>query len=329
MLARALRLILLVELGAYAALGILLVRAAGWDSRHAALLGLILWLSLRACLVAVTFVLSRAWGAAGVPPVPLGLFGRARLVLNEYLAFIVLFSFIQPFERCFMGADRLRLVRPGEMPLLLVHGYVCNRAVYWWLRRRLEAAGYCVATVTLEPVLAGVEPCVEALRRRIEEVCSATGARQLVLVAHSMGGLVARAYLRRHGAARLGRIVTVATPHQGSRLARLGIGENAREMQPGSVWLAALNGDPLTAVGVTAMGSPYDTFVIPHSNQMLPQGDNRSLPAVGHLGQAFSEPALRELVRVVEELGNEASGVRHSNEQARVVTTGHYGAPEG
>jgi triacylglycerol lipase len=328
MLARALRLILLGELGVYAALGAVLVLSQDWTWRDAMLLGAILWLWLRASLVALTFVLSRAWGTASLPP-PLGILGRVRLMLEEYLAFIALFSLIQPFEHWFMGPDRLRRLRPEERPVLLVHGYVCNRGVYWWLRRRLEEAGYCVATVTLEPVLGGVERCVESLRRRIEEVCTTTGAKQLVLVAHSMGGLVARAYLRDHGAARLARVITVATPNQGSRLARLGIGKNALDMLPGSAWLAALNADPVTAIGVTAMGSAYDTFVIPHPNQMLPKGDDRSLPPVGHLAQAFSEHALRELVRVVEEVGNEASGSRHSNEQARVVTTGHYGAPEG
>lgn len=62
----------------------------------------------------------------------------------------------------------------------------------------------------------------------------------LLLVGHSMGGLVARAYLRRYGELRVARLITLGTPHRGSLLAHLGIGRNARQMEPGSVWLREL-----------------------------------------------------------------------------------------
>jgi triacylglycerol esterase/lipase EstA (alpha/beta hydrolase family) len=44
-----------------------------------------------------------------------------------------------------------------------------------------------------------IDGYVEPLSRRIDEVCAAAGAEQVILVGHSMGGLVSRAYLRRHG----------------------------------------------------------------------------------------------------------------------------------
>ncbi len=51
-------------------------------------------------------------------------------------------------------------------------------------------------------------------RRRIGDIEAATGASQVVLVGHSMGGLVARAYLRRYGGAKVRRLITIGTPHQ-------------------------------------------------------------------------------------------------------------------
>ena len=81
---------------------------------------------------------------------------------------------------------------------------------------------------------------VAPVSRRIDEVLAATGAHQLVVVGHSMGGLVARAYLRTHGVAKVIRLITLGTPHSGSELAKYGIGENACQMWPGSMWLATL-----------------------------------------------------------------------------------------
>jgi pimeloyl-ACP methyl ester carboxylesterase len=91
-----------------------------------------------------------------------------RLALEEYLAFILVFTVVQPFERLFMGADRLRPAgdRP---PLLLVHGYECNRGFWWRLRARLEGAGWIVATVNLEPVFAGIDAYADVIARRVLE----------------------------------------------------------------------------------------------------------------------------------------------------------------
>ena len=65
-----------------------------------------------------------------------------------------------------------------------------------------------------------------------------------MIVAHSMGGLVARAYLRRHGGAQVARVITLGTPHHGTALANLAPGSNARQMsRPGgqpNAWLAQL-----------------------------------------------------------------------------------------
>jgi triacylglycerol esterase/lipase EstA (alpha/beta hydrolase family) len=86
----------------------------------------------------------------------------------------------------------------------------------------------------------------------------------VILVGHSMGGLVARAYLQRHGESRVAGLVTLGTPHQGSRLAHIGYGENARQMRPGSPWLQAL-ASPAPVVDTVVIYSPHDNFVMPQS----------------------------------------------------------------
>jgi len=246
-------------------------------------------LGLRAAIVAVT------WGFARAYPSPARRLSAAeslRMIAGEYAAFLLIFVFILPFERLWMGRDRLR---PCSRPLLLVHGYSCSRGVWWLLRRRLESAGHIVATVSLAPPYTNIGKLVPELGQRIEAVCKATGADRVILVAHSMGGLVCRSYLARHGSDRVERLITISSPHSGSELARIGIGKNAREMEPGSRWLKDLgqSGLPVPAV---AIRTPHDNFVMPQDNQRLPGASDVELAGIGHLAVLFARRTASELI---------------------------------
>ena len=246
-------------------------------------------LCLRAGIVAVTWAFARAYPS---PARRLTAAESVRMLFGEYAAFLLIFVVILPFERLWMGRDRLR---PCPRPLLLVHGYSCSRGVWWLTRRRLEAAGHTVATISLAPPYTNIGKLVPQLGERIAMVCQATGADRVVLVAHSMGGLVCRSYLARHGSDRVERLITIASPHSGSELARIGIGKNAREMEPGSRWLKDLGqaGLPVPAV---AIRTAHDNFVMPQDNQRLPGAIDVALEAIGHLAVLFSRRTTIELI---------------------------------
>jgi len=252
---------------------------ASWSVSLLAAFGAII--GLRAGITAVTWVYASAYAS---PTRHLTTGESLRMIAGEYLAFLLAFVFIQPFERLWMGGDRLR---PSTRPLVLVHGYGCSRGVWWFLRRQFEAAGHVVATVSLEPPYTSIGKLVPQLARRIEEVCLATGADQVVLVAHSMGGLVCRSYLARHGRTRVERLITIASPHSGSELARIGIGKNAREMEPGSRWLKDLAAEEVP-VPTVAIRTPHDNYVMPQDNQRLPGAQDVELAGIGHLATLFS-----------------------------------------
>jgi len=251
-------------------------------------------LGLRAGLNLITWL----FGMAYASPAPrLGGKATARLIWDEFLAYLLTFLLVIPFERLWQPADRLR---PVTRPLLLVHGYGCSRGVWWLLRRRLEAAGHVVATVSLTPPFTSIGKLVPQLNQRIEEVCAATGAQQVILVAHSMGGLVCRSYLARHGIARVARLLTLATPHAGSELARLGIGQNAREMEPGSLWLRDMAEESIKVPAV-ALRNPYDNYAMPQDNQRLPGAADVELPPVGHLAMLTDSRVAHRLIQILAE----------------------------
>ena len=299
MAARQFRLLLLGELLFYVLCGSLLVSRAGWTPRQAAGLGLALFFGIRLCIVLLTFAIMQA-GSSEVPePLRIGPLQAARMVLEEYLALIVLFGVIQPFESFWLGRDRLAHCAARRVPLLLIHGYQCNRGFWFWLRPGLEAAGWTVATHSMEPVFADIDNYAEGIARRIEEVLAATGASQVILVGHSMGGLASRAYLRRHGAGKVARLITLGTPHQGTLLARLGLGPNARQMRIGSAWLNALAAAlPPASVSIF---SYHDNYVFPQeAGAHLEGATHVAIGGVGHIGMAVSPQVLERLKGALE-----------------------------
>ena len=251
-------------------------------------------LGIRAGINAITWV----FGMALASPAPrLGFARSARLMWDEYLAFLLTFVLVIPFERLWMPADRLA---PGKQPILLVHGYGCSRGVWWLLRRRLEAAGHTVASVSLAPPYISLGRLEPLLNQRIEEVCAATGSRQVTLICHSMGGLIARCYLARHGRDRVARLITLATPHMGSDLSRIGFGQNSREMTTGSLWLQDMAAERL-AVPAVSLRNAYDNYVMPQDNQRLPGAQDIELPPVGHLAMLYDVRIARLLIELLQQ----------------------------
>jgi triacylglycerol lipase len=222
--------------------------------------------------------------------------GAVRAALAEYVAYLALFALIQPFERLWLGPDAQGRLPPGRVPVLLVHGYLCNRGLWWWMRGALRRSGLAVATVNLEPPLAGLDRAAEALGARIDALLAETGAEEVALVGHSCGGLVARAYLRRRGGSRVSRLVTIASPHRGSIVARIGIGRNAREMERGSAWLDNLAAGEEMPVPVLSIWSPSDEFVAPADSASLAGAREIVLPGIGHLAMVFSRRVLAILL---------------------------------
>ena len=262
---------------------------AAWWSVPLALLGMLL---VDAVSIGWSFALSGLYAGGAPGSARLGLGGRLKLYLGEYVAYVRLFTFDQPLARRTLAGA----AAPGT-PVVLVPGIYCNAGLWRWMRRRLAALGVANTwAVTLEPPLAGIDALAARLADHIEEICRRSGAQQVVVVGHSMGGLVARACLRDPAArGRIARIVTVGTPHRGSFLALWGPGRNALEMRRGSAWLAALNagGDP--PLPVVSLFSWHDNFVAPQDSSILPGAENVPLAGVGHLALAFSDAVARRI----------------------------------
>ena len=187
---------------------------------------------------------------------------------------------------------------PATRPVLLVHGVLVNDGVWIAFRGCLRQHGIGpVYTVNYGPPLADIELFAEQLDMKINAILSATGAKQIVLVGHSMGGLVARAYLRRFGGARIARVITLGTPHHGSVLAYMFPGRSLAQLRPGNSWLAELNrnqNDPAPAV-ITSVWSRHDSMVAPQVSSELGHAENIVLVGIAH-NALLADPEVRRIV---------------------------------
>jgi triacylglycerol lipase len=292
MLARTLAGLLAAELALYALFGVWLSSALGLTPLSCGLVAGAIAVAARLAIVALTFALARYYRGKSQRGARLSAIKLLRLFWFEFLAFTALFTLLQPLERWLR--PRASSGRPAQRhaPVLFVHGIYCNAAVWWWTRRRLQAQGILSTfTVNLEPLAGGIDDFARQLAQEIEDVCAATGAARVVLVGHSMGGLVARACFQNvAGSRRIARLITLGAPHHGSGLAYWGLGRAAQQMRPGSSWLSALKreeSDP-SHVPIVSIFTLHDNFVAPQDSPVLAHATNIPLTGIGHLSLLFS-----------------------------------------
>jgi len=253
-------------------------------------------LALRFLICMNNFVMAARLGDPGTE-VPLGWRARSRMLLREFGATILHSSWLMPRARACT-----RVHRTGSIPpVLLVHGYGCNSGYWAHLIARLDAEGISYGGVDLEPMFAPLDDYAPALAQAVDRLRAATGAPRVTLVAHSMGGLVCRAYLRAHGDGQVARVITLGSPHRGTRLAALGIGANARQLRWGSDWLRTLAAaeTPAYRARFTSIYTRHDNIVAPYASAELTGARNLAFDGVGHVALGSDAAVLDCLIREI------------------------------
>jgi pimeloyl-ACP methyl ester carboxylesterase len=308
-----------VEIVAYGAVGYYAHSAWGYSPKGAVALALAIYLCVRVVLVAAEFILARWQG----DPIPDSMerpaWELAGMYLRELAGWILMFSIVLPFvpaRRSIVGSQamvRATTDVPRMLPLVLVHGLACNRGNWFWFRHQLARRGHEAFALDYTPWFASIDAYGPQLGAAIGEVCAATGADKVIVVAHSMGGLVTRAYLDRFGHDKVAHVITLGTPHQGTWMTRFGFTPNVRNMATDSEWLATLRDregrrspDPYRAF--TCVFTYHDNLVTPQHNAVLPGARQIPLSGIGHLSLALSPRVLDHVLDEVARLADAASG---------------------
>jgi pimeloyl-ACP methyl ester carboxylesterase len=228
---------------------------------------------------------------------------------HESLTAHDVFGWQQPF-RALRYSDALDGAG-GQRAVVLVHGFMCNRAVWNRWVPALRAEGVPHVAITMEPPFGGIDQYVAGIDAAIERATRATGVAPL-LVGHSMGGLAIRAWWRAQGAGAASRVhgvITIASPHHGTFTARLARADNARQMRRQSVWLRDLAASEVDGRRrhFTCFYSHCDNIAMPASTGALPGADNRHLEGQPHVALVYAPEVFAEMLRRVKAGGSVSS----------------------
>jgi pimeloyl-ACP methyl ester carboxylesterase len=211
---------------------------------------------------------------------------------------------IKPSEN---EAENITLASSSPYPIIFVHGWMGKNLDYIEYEKKLESEGIALSkglidrygneSICPEKWPVGVSVSAEYyytdnFNRRIEEYASelnhsielvieCTGSEKVILVAHSMGGLVSRKYMVDYGDAHIEKLITLATPHYGFNaftrteiiLMAIRLFTNREkevdEMMPGSDFLKQLdkddmsNRDMIVSIGTYNVANQTASFGLP------------------------------------------------------------------
>jgi triacylglycerol lipase len=192
---------------------------------------------------------------------------------------------------------------PAKLPVVLVHGIHSSGADMVRLAQFLRAQGREVYAPTLTP--AGGAARLEDLAAQLAEFTKRElPGKKFDLVGFSMGGLVTRYYVQRLGGVEhVSHFVTMAAPHQGTKLANLRRSAGVVQMRPGSEFLRDLasDADVLRRVKFTSFYTPLDTIIVPARSSEMPQAKNVRLWATTHPSWVLEKRCLRAVAKALGE----------------------------
>jgi triacylglycerol lipase len=246
-------------------------------------------------------VIEAAWIAAHVVSYPFGVAQEREQPDVERFSL----ADLPPIHRGLLIGD----VEAAGTPILLVHGLVDNRSIFTLLRRSLIRRGFGrVWSMNYRIWTTDVRAAAKQLAASVDTICEQTGYERIHVVGHSMGGLIARYYVQRlGGSARVHTLVTLGTPHQGTRAARLFPRGVCQQLAPGSEVIAELaEPAPGCQTRFVSFWSDIDVMISPKQSARLEHPDlaarNILVRGVGHMSLPIDRRIVREITATLAHL---------------------------
>lgn len=224
------------------------------------------------------------------------------LIAKESYAIIKSFTISQNFY--LTASDQSNNAHDAEAPaILLVPGYMCKPGCFNELYKVLVESGYRVFIYRPKAYTISIKQHSKSLAEFIRKIKKQYPIDSLTILGYSMGGLIARDTMALKWDTEfnfVNRVITVATPHNGTIMAYAGIGECVKEMVPGSVFLTILgHEDCRYRHKITCFTADLDGLVFNEKSASLSGSKVIRVNNVGHMSivdeKAFHDKLLQEL----------------------------------
>ncbi len=192
-----------------------------------------------------------------------------------------------------------------KLPIVFIHGIFHNRSTFAWLKQRLYSKGFRqFKEVNLLTSIHPIPRLAEQVARETRLLIKKHGTPQVDIVAHSMGGVIARYFVQLLGGDGLVRnLITLGTPHRGTEWSKYSIISHIRELTPQSRTIELLNRCPAPKfTRAVAVSGDLDIVIRPKDCTWWEGVRNIHLSHVGHAGLLFSK---RVLEIILSHLNNE------------------------
>ena len=192
-------------------------------------------------------------------------------------------------------------------PILFIHGYGGNTSNWDTMRQRFLADGWQdieLYAYNYSFITSNATNAAE-IRDQINDIISKTGATKVDIIAHSMGSISSRYYLKNLGGnEKIDAWVSLAGPNHGTDYVE---NQNCnftpcKEIIPGSAFLLALNGGDETP-GLTRYAtwrSPCDTTINPDESVILSGATNTLTSCLVHFNLLTDQTVYQQVRGFVE-----------------------------
>jgi pimeloyl-ACP methyl ester carboxylesterase len=198
--------------------------------------------------------------------------------------------------------------RTSDVAILLVHGYCRNQSDWLWMRKKFNNINCPIFTVNLQPNLSSIENIANgSLPQKIAAIQQQTNCKKIILIGHSMGGLVASYYSEFLDPEKLiTAVITIASPLYGTKISVSAQGDNAKEMCPESEFLLALRKRMhQSSHKYYQIGSKFDNIVFPWRSAFFEHATAQQqllIPATTHLALLHSTVVAQQLNNWVKDI---------------------------
>lgn len=236
----------------------------------------------------------KSYADLGYESYPAGVF---RAYLRELYASYLLAkgSLLAPFLKT---PNYTKHADNSRLPVLFLHGYTENHLTWSPLLRALakEEKRRRYYTLWMRPANASILRFREQANKKIDAILKETGHSQVILIGHSMGGIVARAVMVEYGQSRIARVITIATPHLGTSWSFIFPATPALQMQSRGPFLAALKDEGRQgSVPFLCIATVHDNIVAPFDQAWLAGAELMLISGVAHVGLLHDKRVIERL----------------------------------
>lgn len=253
----------------------------------------------------IEYGLSNLKDSIEYPTIPLKLFLKKGCLELWYLLGKFVFYPIK-FVNLSLNLDAKNSTH-SSVAILLIHGYSRNQTDWLWFRKQIVELSYPIFTINLEPDLAAIDQItINSLPKKIATIKQQTSCDKLILIGHSMGGLVASYYSEYLDTDNMvDKLITIASPFYGTKISITAAGANAKQMLPESEFLRLLREKiARTHKKYYQIASKLDNIVFPWQSELLesvPKTQQVIMPLDPHLALLHSKEVVQQVKAWVTE----------------------------